>query len=371
VDIHIATFHLPYLKWFKENGYETYVAANGDADIPYCDRKIHIDIRRSPFRGANLSAYKQLAALLKETRFDLIHCHTPMGGVLTRLAARKYRKMGTSVLYTAHGFHFYKGGPRLNYLLYYPIEKCLSHITDGLITINSEDFDTAKNKFCAKRTFLSHGVGYDDTRFFTHDQTDKTRYRKEYGYAEDDLLLIYVAELNKNKNQRFLMDTLKHVQEWRIKDKQQGKKRSRIKLLLVGGDSLDGACQRYAQEIGVGEDVDFLGQRDDADRLIPMCDIAVCSSIREGLPVNVMESLACGLPTVATNVRGHRDLIESGKNGYLADIGDTAGFAHKITSLIENADLREQMSRAAVASIEPYSITNVIGPMIEIYENFL
>jgi glycosyltransferase EpsD len=327
IDGHIMGFHLPYLKWFQERGYEIWVAAHGDTDIPYCDNKINIDIRRSPFRAENIRAYRQLAALLKQNHFDLIHCHTPMGSVLTRLAAKKYRKKGTTVLYTAHGFHFYKGGSLAGWLLYYPIEKALSRYVDGLITINAEDYEIAKNKFHAKRTFLSLGVGYDDKRFFKHAPEDKSRYRAEYGYAEDDILLIYVAELNRNKNQRFLIDVLKKIRE----------KHSNVRLLLVGKDSLDGTHQAYAKKVGVAEWVDFLGFRRDADKLIPMCDIAVASSFQEGLPVNVMETMACGLPVVATDIRGHRDLIANGENGFLALHTDIDAFAGNVEILIAHA----------------------------------
>jgi glycosyltransferase EpsD len=356
---HITAFHLPYLKWFRERGYETYAATSGDADIPYCDKAVRIDIRRSPFSLANLRAYGQLKSLLKRHHFDLIHCHTPMGGVLARLAARKYRKKGTVVLYTAHGFHFYKGGPLSGWAIYYPIEKYLSRFTDGLITINSEDYAIAKSRFHAKKAFLSSGVGYDNKRFFPRNEADKSRYRREFGYAHDDILLICVAELSKGKNQRFLIDVLKRI------------RLSRVRLLLVGADRMNGAHQRYAREIGVADKVDFFGYRSDIDALVPMCDIAAASSKREGLPVNVMEAMACGLPVVATDIRGHRDLIATGENGYLERADDIAAFLQTMRALIASPALRKKIGNAAAASIKPYSVSDAMGEIVEIYESFI
>ncbi|MDR2156270.1 MAG: glycosyltransferase family 4 protein [Clostridiales Family XIII bacterium] len=382
VDAHITAFHLPYLKWFRDNGYETYVAANGDAQIPYCDRKIRIDMRRNPFRPENLRARRQLAALLRQHHFALIHCHTPVGGALTRLAARKYRRSGTIVLYTAHGFHFMKGGSASGRLLYYPIEKFLSRFTDGLIAVNAEDYETARDRLRAKRTFLSRGVGYDGARFFPPGRGDKIRYRKVCGYAGDEVLLICVAELNRNKNQRFLMDALKRVRQdreafvarERARNTSAGAGDSRlpdVRLLLVGGDGMKGAYQTYARKIGVAAQVDFLGRRDDVDKLLPMCDIAVCSSLREGLPVNVMEAMACGLPVVATDIRGHRDLIEDGRTGFLAPVGDVGAFASKIRPLIEDPSGRSRAGNAAALAIRPYAIDKALDAMIGIYKSFL
>ena len=140
VDSHILQFHLPFLKMFKENGYEVHVATNGDESIPFCDKKIKISFERSPFKINNLKAIGQLRKVINEEQYDIIHTHTPMGSVVTRLAAKQARKKNnTRVIYTAHGFHFFKGAPILNWLVFYPVEKWLAKYTDTLITINKED----------------------------------------------------------------------------------------------------------------------------------------------------------------------------------------------------------------------------------------
>ena len=144
VDSHIKQFHLPYLKWFKEHGYEVHVATNGKEVIPYCDVKHQISFERSPLKFNNIKAIGQLKKIIEKEQFEIIHCHTPMGSVVTRLAALKARKNGTRVIYTAHGFHFFKGAPIQNWLIYYPIEKLMARYTDCLITINEEDYEFAK-----------------------------------------------------------------------------------------------------------------------------------------------------------------------------------------------------------------------------------
>jgi len=185
IDEHFTSFHLPYLKWFKEQGWEVHVAAAGYLEIPYVDKKYHIPIERSPFKTKNIKAFKELKEIINLNDYDIIHCHTPMGGVLTRLAAKKARENGTKVVYTAHGFHFCKGAPFINWFIYYPIEKTLAYITDCLLTINEEDFTLAKNQFKAKQIVHVHGVGVDTERFAPILEFHKLVLRAEYHYEND------------------------------------------------------------------------------------------------------------------------------------------------------------------------------------------
>ncbi len=159
VDYHFKAFHLPYMKWFKEQGWEIHVAASGEIELPYVDVKYNIPIQRSPLHKQNLAAYKKLKEIIDHNHYKIIDCHTPMGGMLARLAARDARKTGTKVIYTAHGFHFCKGAPLMNWILYYPIEKMMAHYTDCLITINNEDYAIGLKRFKAKQIEHVHGVG--------------------------------------------------------------------------------------------------------------------------------------------------------------------------------------------------------------------
>ena len=226
VDSHILQFHIPYLKMFKEKGYEVHVATNGTENIPYCDVKHVVSFERSPIKINNLKAIKQLKKIIDKEKFEIIHCHTPMGSVVTRLAAKKARKEGTKVIYTAHGFHFYKGAPLINWMIFYPIEKYLSQYTDCLITINDEDYELARKKFKkCKQIELIYGVGVDENKFnFKMTDQEKHELRKSLGLRDDDFVIIYVAELSKRKNQGMLINVVKQLTEKKIN----------TKFLLVG-----------------------------------------------------------------------------------------------------------------------------------------
>jgi len=362
VDSHILNFHIPYLKWFKEQGYEVHVASNGDSDIPFADVKYNIPFERSPYKLANLKAYKQLKKIINDNSYKLIHCHTPMGSVLTRLAAKKARENGTKVIYTAHGFHFFKGAPIKNWLLYYPVEKWLSRYTDCLITINDEDYECAvKKKFKAGFIKKVNGVGIDLNKFIPQTVEKKKELRKKYGYDENDFILIYVGELNHNKNQGLIINVVDVLKN----------KISNIKLLLVGDGNLMGQYMNQVKKLNLEEYINFLGYRKDIPNLMAISDIAVSASRREGLPVNVMEAMATGLPLVVTDCRGNHDLIRNGENGYVVDINDVENFANVIEELYSSQELREKFRQKSQEFIKQYSIESVMKEMNEIYVKYL
>ena len=215
MDAHFKSFHLPYMKWFTEQNWEVHIAANGNMDLPFVHKKYQIPIQRSPFHRDNMKAYLELKSIIADNHYDIIHCHTPLGGVLARLAARKARKYGTKVIYTAHGFHFCRGTPLLNWIVYYPIEKGLAHLTDCLITINEEDYTLARrNKFSAKRIERVHGVGVNTDHYRPVSLLQNYGLRQQYGYEPDDILLFYAAEFNRNKNQQLLIRALALIKDW-------------------------------------------------------------------------------------------------------------------------------------------------------------
>lgn len=336
VDSHILHFHLPYLKMFKEKGYEVHVATNTDEIIPFCDIKHKVCFERSPFKKNNLKAIKQMEKILLDNNFDIVHTHTPMGSVVTRLAYKKVRnKVNTRMIYTAHGFHFYKGAPLLNWLLFYPVEKYLSKYTDTLITINKEDYCLAKKKFkkCKNVEYVP-GVGIDEEKFnFTMTKKEKLELRKSLGLKESDFVMIYPARLDKNKNQGLLIEVMEELI----------KKHKNIHLLLPGEDELNGYYQKMAKEKNVEKYVHFLGYRTDIPRLLKISDLAVSTSKREGLPINIIESMYVGLPIVASNCRGNRDLVEDGVNGYLVEICKKNKFAHRIKKIYKYNDLDNKL----------------------------
>lgn len=327
VDSHILHFHIPYLKMFKEEGYEVHVATNGNEVIPYSDKKHKIYFERSPFKLNNFKAIKELRKIIEREQFDVIHCHTPMGSVVTRLSAMKARKNGTRVIYTAHGFHFFKGASKLNWLIFYPIEKMLSKVTDTLITINEEDYNFAKKKFYSKQIELVHGVGVSPEKFnFEMPEEEKENIRREIGLEKDDFVMMCVGELNDNKNQIMQINAVKElIREYK-----------NIKLILAGDGDKKEFLKQIIEEYNLNKHVKLLGYRRDIPRLLKISNLVLSTSKREGLPVNVIEALISKTPVIGTNCRGTRNLIENGTNGYIVEIGDEKDLVEKIKKVMQN-----------------------------------
>lgn len=362
VDYHFKAFHLPILKWFKEKGWEVHIAASGEIELPYVDQKYNIPIQRSPFQSKNVAAYQELKEVINKNDYKIIHCHTPMGGVLTRLAAKQARKHGTKVFYTAHGFHFCKGAPIMNWLLYYPIEKVLARYTDCLITINNEDYELANShRFRATEIEYVHGVGVDTERFKPLNIVDKRNQREKLGYNANDFLLFYAAEFNKNKNQQFLIRALA-----KIKDSIPN-----ARLLLAGEGLLQDSCKKLASELGVDHMVEFLGYRNDIVNLLPMCDVAVASSLREGLPVNIMEAMACGLPVVAIKNRGHIQLVKNNENGFIVNLEENELFSKRLKELGTDKELCKMLGKNSLRMVKQFSLLTVSMELHSIYSRYM
>ncbi len=356
---HFYYFHLPYLKFFHDLGWEVSVASKGDRVLENCDVQYNIPFARSPFAKGNIEAFKQLKNVIDKNDFDIIHCHTPVGGILTRLLSNKKRKKGAKVLYTAHGFHFFKGAPKTNWLVYYPIEFIMSRFTDCLITINDEDYKFAKKHFKNPQIKLVDGVGYNSDLFYPISKEEKSALRQQKGYSDKDNIIIYVAELNANKNQQMLINALKQI------------KTQNVKMLLVGADNYGGLYQKLAQQLGVQDKIEFAGHREDVAELIKLSDICVASSLREGLPVNIMEAMAVGLPVVACKNRGHNALIKNGENGFVVEANDYLAMANTVDELFENKQLYDKVSLKAQKDIKRFSKENVVIQMRSIYQDFM
>jgi glycosyltransferase EpsD len=362
VDYHFKAFHLPYMKWFKEQGWEVHLAASGHLELPYVDQKFSIEIQRSPIDLKNFRAYKSIKDLTTLHRYDIIHCHTPMGGVLTRLASRLARKSGTKVLYTAHGFHFCKGSPFINWLIYYPIEKLLSRQTDCLITINREDYLLAKRHHF-KADFIDHvhGVGVNTDIYKQVDDHSKMKLREEYGYSSEDFIMFYAAEFNANKNQKLIIEALAKIKS----------QAPNAKVLFAGKGHLLKDCQELANQLGVGKMIEFLGFREDILSLLNISNMAIASSRREGLPVNIMEAMACGLPILATVNRGHNELIRNGKNGYLVAPDNVSLFSEKMLEMYQSKRDCQVMGKVSFELVKRYSLSKVRLEMIKIYRRYM
>lgn len=361
VQSHICQFHKPLMKLLQDNGYEVHVAArnnlaekNGLA-MEFADEVFDIPFDRSPFSIKNIKAFKELSKVLAENEYDYIHTNTPMGGMVTRLAANKYRKKnGTKVFYTAHGFHFYNGAPKKNWLIYYPIEKMMSRFTDKLITITNEDYNLATKKFHCDVVHM-HGVGVNSSKFYVMTDEEKAKLRDELGYKMDTKIILNVGELNENKNQKSAIRAMKKIVE----------KAPNSKLLIAGnGPELDNH-KVLISELGLEKNVELLGYTTDIFKYMNICDVLVACSFREGLPLNLMEAMLCGKPIVASINRGHKELIKDGYNGFLVGSTDIDAYAEKLLKVIENP---KGFNQNAVEYVKPYTDVCVLKELKELYK---
>lgn len=287
--------------------------------------------------------------------YDIVHCHTPNASVITRLVCRKFRKKtNLKVFYTAHGFHFYKGAPMLNWMFFYPVEKFCSRFTDKLITINKEDFELAKTKFHAKEVHYIPGVGVDLSRF-ENVQVDRNEKRREIGVPEDAVLLFSVGELNENKNHQIIVKALAKLDN------------PNIHYAIAGvGDKKD-YLLNLAKELGVSEQLHLLGYRKDVPELNHCADIFCFPSKREGLGLAAIEAMACGLPVITSNVHGINDYSMNGVTGFKFDPNKVNDCCNAV-SLALNCN-KEQMAEFNKEYVKKYSVDKIIGKMKNIYES--
>ena len=370
----IDQFNMSNIDILKKQGYEVHVAANfeygntstkqrveefrkelEDLNIPY----YHVNFsRKITDISSNIKAYKQVNNLMRKNNYKFVHCQSPIGGVCGRIAGRG---TNTPIIYTAHGFHFFKGAPLLNWLLYYPIEKWLANYTDCLITTNNEDYERVKDRFKSKSIKHVNGVGVDLNNYKPQTFEMKNKLRQEYGYNQVDFILVFAGELSYRKHQDLLINVIGLLK----------KKISNIKLLLAGVGNLSEQYQARVNELEIEENVVFLGYRKDLANILTLSDIAVSSSRQEGLPVNVMMAMATGLPLVVTDCRGNRDLVSDGKGGYVLGVDDVEGFVNAVEKLYISEELRKKFGENNLVIIEKYSLKNIIKEMEKVYGKYL
>lgn len=362
VQSHICQFHRPLVEMLHEHGCEVHVAARNNLaeknglKLDFVDKVYDIPFSRSPKSPDNLKAKKMLKKIIDEGHYDVIHCNTPMGGVVTRLAAKRARKNGARVIYTAHGFHFYEGAPKKNWMIYYPIEKFFSRKTDTLITITEEDYRLAKKKFHCQVEHI-HGVGVDEKRYFPVDEAEKKRLRREMGYGEDQKLILCVGELLPNKNQKMAIRAMTKIVE-QYPDA----------LLLIAGNGPEKEnLENEIKACGVEKNVKLLGYCTHLQDYQHVVDILVSCSYREGLPLNIVEAMLSGTPVVASINRGHKELIRNGETGYLVSLGDSDAMATRMLMLFDGLDIMGDICKTAQAYAEKYCFTSVKKEMETIY----
>ena len=362
----IDQFNMPNIQLLQEMGYEVHVACNFEEGNTCSKEKIldlkrrlknmqikyyQIDFSRSVSNlEKNLKAYRQLYLFMKREKYEFVHCHSPIGGVIGRLVGHRTR---TKVIYTAHGFHFFKGAPIKNWILYYPVERFLARYTDVLITINKEDYHRAKN-FKAKNVEYIPGVGVDIENF-RGCKVDVEKKRKELGIPKDAKVLLSVGELNKNKNHQVIIKALS-----KINDKN-------CYYLICGQGILKNELEKLAKILGISEQVKLLGFRLDMRDIYKTSDIFVFPSRREGLGLVAIEGMASGLPILTSNIHGIKDYSKSDISGYNYSADDVDGFVDGILKLLNNSELRKRMGENNQNEAMRYDIHIVRNIMERIY----
>ena len=345
------------IKILQELGYEITVASNLNNYKNELENLninlIHIPFQRNPFSLKNITAYKKLNEFLKKEKIDLIHCHTPIGGVIGRIVGHKNKVK--NIIYTAHGFHFFKGAPLINWLLFYPVEKYLSKYTNILITINQEDYKRAQTFYAEKVEYIP-GVGID-TEMIRNIVVDKKKKREELGLTKDNIVLLSVGELSKRKN---------HITP--IKALAQIKDNKNIFYLIAGVGPLENYLKEECKKLKIENQVKFLGFRKDIYELCKISDIYVFPSLQEGLPVALMEALCCNLPIICSDIRGNNDLVENEKNGFLVE-NNTKEYTKKINFLIKNSFYKKiEINNSEI--LKKIEISNIQKQIKNIFKKF-
>lgn len=359
----IQQFCMPSVELLQELDYEVHVACNFHEGnnispdmvhqfITSLDEKgvFHHEIlfsRKMVDLSANISCFHQLKHLVNKEKYSFIHCHTPIASLIARLVGRSTH---TKVMYTAHGFHFFKGAPKKNWVLLYPAEWYASFMTDILITINQEDYMRAKKHMHAKHTMYIPGVGIDLNKF-GKSQIDVKKKRTELNIPTDCVLLLSVGELNENKNHQRVIHALTKLP-------------GNVHYAIVGIDHLDGYNQKLAEELRVADRVHILGYRKDVSEIYAMSDIFVFPSYREGLSVSLMEAMATGLPCVVSKIRGNSDLIDENR-GELFDPFSTESCLYAIQKVLGGDWASYKASNQTF--IQNFSLEAVMAKMKEIY----
>ena len=289
----------------------------------------HIDFLRSPFSFKSFKIYRQTKELIKSIDFDIIHCHTPIVSAFTRIAASGL-KVNAKIIYTAHGFHFYKGCPLFNWLTYYPIEKILATKADLLITMNKEDYERAKKHLKAPKVEFIDGVGIN-ADVIEKTSNDRDEIHEMLGIPNDQLLMISVGEVNHNKNHKAAIEALSMCQT------------KNIHYIIAGVGNCVDEYMALARLHNVADRVHFLGFRKDVYKILKASDIFVFPSYREGLSVALTEAMACGLPVIASRIRGNIDLIDEELGGLLCKPADVKSMAMHIDALADNPEIRHKM----------------------------
>lgn len=363
----LQQFEMNDIAILKEKGYEIHYASNFNNPVYDFDTEEltkqgiklhHIDIEKSPTKiGKNILAFRQIRTLLTREKIDAVHCHNPMGGVLGRLVCIGKK---IKVIYTAHGFHFYKDAPLMNWLFYYPVEYLLARCTDGIVTINREDYERAKRMRLRHGGYIERipGVGIDTAKFKPRPEL-KSKVREELEIPQDAFYILSVGELNKNKNHKTILEAIALIPDANIYFGICGKGYASEELLDT------------ARRLGIEQRFKLFGFRSDIPYMLQAADCFAFPSIREGLGIAAIEAMATGIPLITSDCRGTREYMHDGENGLVCFQGTPQEYAENILKMRDNPDMRAKMSEACVRISKGFAVEKTDKHMRNIYNKLL
>lgn len=356
----INAFLIPHIEMLLENGYQVDCACSIDKPVDELLKNKGVNIfevpfSRNPFNVGNIKALREIVKIQKKNKYDIVHVHTPVAAFFSRAGLRS---SNVEIIYTAHGFHFYKGAPLINWLLYYPLEKIAARWTNKIITINKEDYERAKQFKIRNggKILLMNGVGIKKDQYLL-DNFDKEKYRKSLNINNDEFVILVLADINKNKNHIQLIKAMKVI----------NKENNNIKVICAGDGPLKDKLSRLVKKLKLEDKVNFLGFRTDVNELLQISDCIGLFSQREGLGKCLLEGMVTGKALIATNTRGPRELIENNKNGFLVDIGDYNNTAVCIEKLSKDKSLINKFKYNSNIKLEKYLLGSVLEFLEGIY----
>lgn len=364
----LRAFLLPFAQHFQAKGWQVDAMAQGISNCPKClhsfDRVWEVEWSRNPLDPQNLIiAPQQIRKAIAQQDYDIVHVHTPVAAFVTRYALNNLRQQGRpKVIYTAHGFHFYRGGKLLKNLSFLALEKLAGRWTDYLVVINGEDEEAAKRYGIVptERVCYTPGIGVD-TEYYSPGnvpEAEVMRVRQELGLSAETRLFLSIAEFNPGKRHQDILKALAQLG------------RSEVHLAFAGTGPLMEQMKQLASDLGIKSQVHFLGYRQDVPALIRASTATLLASEREGLPRSVMESLCLEIPVIGTQTRGIRDLL-AGECGLLVNLGDVEELAQAMARILDRPEEAKMMGKRGRERMKGYEVRQIIKLYEDMYAQAL
>lgn len=350
---HIENFHIPYLKYFKDNDFEVHIMGkeNNKLPIPYVDKVFPINFEKNMFSFKNFISAFKISKLIKKEKYSTISTHTILASFFTRLGIMLSLKKHPLVINTVHGYLFDENSDFIKKVIMILAEKFVRPVTDTILVMNSTDYEIAKKYNLYKKNLYSiDGMGINASKFPFSTEENKSYLREKYNIPKDDFLLIYVAEFSKRKNQQFLIDSIKIL---------ISEGYNNVKLLLLGDGVLLDDMKQYSKTLGIEDNIIFKGYIKEVCNYYQISDICVSSSRIEGLPFNIMEAMSTGLPIIASKIKGHIDLVDHESNGFLYNFDDIDSFCNYVKMLYSDRSLLTSMGISSNELSKNYTLESV------------